>query len=109
MASHGPGKGPTLNVRQNAVTKTPRSGSVAERFGAVVISGYLHKKGKLLSGWQRRYFVAQHHFVKYYQDDTAGRPLLAAIDLDSVMVVRGNEAMGDVPGVFRLLCWTVQW
>jgi len=56
-----------LNVRQNAVTKTPRSGSVAERFGAVVISGYLHKKGKLLSGWQRRYFVAQHHFVKYYQ------------------------------------------
>ena len=43
-----------------------------------------------------------HTTLPTLKDDASGRPLLAAIDLDSVMVVRGNEALGDVPGVFRL-------
>jgi hypothetical protein len=64
-----------------------------------VKTGYLHKKGKLLSGWQQRWFEATGHYLRYYKAENR-ESMLAAIDLLQVCVEVPNKTKHS--GIFHL-------
>lgn len=78
-------------LRKAAVTKrTNFRESVGEQYGEMEKKGYLMKKGSGFGGsWQKRYFVASGHYLKYYKNETEnhnGKTPLAAIDLRKVEI-----------------------
>jgi hypothetical protein len=60
------------------------------------IAGYMEKKatGSLRTRWQKRYFEASGHYLKYFSDDKKTE-LLAAIDLRMVTVPPDAQVTGS--------------
>jgi hypothetical protein len=52
--------------------------------------GFLQKKGKMLAGWQQRWFEAAGHYLRYYKDDRKDS-MLAAIDLRAVCIEKDSK------------------
>ena len=50
---------------------------------------YLEKKGKMMSGWQKRWFVSSGHYLTYYKNEQK-KELLCSIDLEQVDVIQPN-------------------
>ena len=66
-----------------------------------VCAGFLEKSASsVLSRWQRRFFVASGHYLRYYRDETEEH-LLAAVDLSSVAVgaADGGAAGAGFPDI----------
>jgi hypothetical protein len=49
----------------------------------------LEKKGKMMSGWQKRWFVSSGHYLTYYKNEQK-KELLCSIDLEQVDVIQPN-------------------
>jgi hypothetical protein len=59
--------------------------SVFDASTGVIKKGYLDKKGKGLFSWQRRFFSASGHHLRYFTGDDE-QDLLATIDLTGVTI-----------------------
>ena len=61
--------------------------SVVQQPSDFICAGFLQKRtSSVVARWQRRFFVAAGHYLKYFKDETESH-LLAAIDLNSVDVM----------------------
>ena len=61
--------------------------SVVQQPSEFICAGFLQKRtSSVVARWQRRFFVAAGHYLKYFKDETEGH-LLAAIDLNSIDVM----------------------
>eukprot|EP00633_Aureoumbra_lagunensis_P003731 CAMPEP_0197303738 /NCGR_PEP_ID=MMETSP0890-20130614/51845_1 /TAXON_ID=44058 ORGANISM="Aureoumbra lagunensis, Strain CCMP1510" /NCGR_SAMPLE_ID=MMETSP0890 /ASSEMBLY_ACC=CAM_ASM_000533 /LENGTH=377 /DNA_ID=CAMNT_0042783631 /DNA_START=108 /DNA_END=1241 /DNA_ORIENTATION=+ len=87
---------PSLGTRKSTVTKlNDRSHEIRESMIATpresfpaAAAGFLEKRARSkLARWQLRFFVACHHYLRYYSSDQPGADLLGVIDLCGVAVV----------------------
>ena len=70
--------------------------SVFQPDDAVTCSGWLQKRGKLLSGWQRRWFQVAGNYLTYRSSEDPSAELKASVDLRDVQVdVGGSGGGGD--------------
>jgi hypothetical protein len=88
--------------RPKRTSMTKRNSSEGFRDSVMVtggdhgLAGYMEKKatGSFRTRWQKRYFEASGHYLKYYADDNK-KELLAAIDLRMVTVPPDAQVSGD--------------